>query len=73
MHLPVISIVVFNRRHNRPPACWRVLQVFLDRIVALLPAVERLVAEKTHDIVRVIRVRLVEEPGPSKLIETRQL
>jgi hypothetical protein len=48
------------------------LQVLLQRIVGLLPAVERLFAQKTDYIVRAFRVRLKKESGFRELDPTRQ-
>jgi hypothetical protein len=48
------------------------LQVFFNRVVVLLPSVERLLAQKTHDIVGALRVRLEVESGLSELEKTRQ-
>lgn len=62
--------VVYFRLHGRgdgPAAAGRVFQVFDQRIIVLLPAVEILMAEEAGDVVGAAGLRLVHETGSCEL------
>ena len=72
MDLSVVAQVGLDGRHDCPAALGSVLDVLLQRVVALFPTIEGLAAEKAHDIVGVAGVRLEEESGFGKLFGTCQ-
>lgn len=67
MYLPIASQPGFNCCHQRPPACWRVFQVLLQRVVVRFPPIERLCAEEADHIIRALGMRLEEESGFGEL------
>lgn len=56
-----------NGSDDGPAAVCRMLEMLLNRAVALLPPVHALVAEKTNNIVGVVGERLEEETGIGEL------
>lgn len=63
----VSLIFSFDGRGDGPAAVGRMRQMFLQRIVALLPAVHRFVAKIAHAVVGVLGPWLEEEAGAGEL------
>jgi hypothetical protein len=62
-----IPTLLLNCRNNSPAATRRMFQMFDQRIIIFLPSIQRLVAEKAGNIVRIDLCRVEEEPGFRKL------
>lgn len=66
-----VGAVLLNVHHNGPSTVGRMLKMFGNRVIFLLPAIQRPVAFKTCCVVRIRFVWLVEESGVRQL-EDRQ-
>jgi hypothetical protein len=67
MQLGVFAELCVDCRDDRPAAVGYVLEVLDKRVVVLFPAIKRLVAQETHDIVRACFGRLEEKAGFGEL------
>ena len=68
----VVAHLGGDGRDNSPSAVGRMFQMFGHRLVILLPAIIRALAEETDDVVGVIGVRVKHEPGFRKLPSGRR-
>lgn len=59
--------ILLDKHHNGPAAVGRVLQVFFDWVVAVLPAVQGAPAQETRRVVGVCVVRVKEESSIGEL------
>jgi hypothetical protein len=67
--LAVVTEASLDGSHDGPTARGRVPQMLLNRIIMRLPPVERLLAQKTHDIVGALGMRFEEETGFGELVQ----
>ena len=58
-----VGVLLLDAHHNGPSTLRRVLQMFYQRIVVLLPSIHSCVAKEAFRVVRIGFVRIVIKPG----------